>query len=92
MILRIIAVLFLGLAAGSGIYGLFEGGFLILLGEVWFAVAPGSLNLTQAVTQRYIAPELWDPGITWVLNQPAVAVFGLLGLAFMGPSLLRGRR
>lgn len=62
------------------------------LGEVWFALAPGSLNLAQAVTQRYIAPEVWDPGVIWLLELPAVAVSGLVAALLTGLALLRRRR
>ena len=66
--------------------GLFHTG-----GEVWFAVSPNSLNLMQAVTQRYVSPELWDPTIVSFLKLPLVAVTGLLGTLLAGLWLL-GRR
>lgn len=91
MILRILALVALAAAVASGVYGLMAGGVLISLGELWFKLSPGTLNLMQAVTQRYIAPAVWDPGIVWVLEKPAVAVFGLLALAFIVPVLLRRR-
>jgi hypothetical protein len=57
----------------------------IALGQLWFDLSPSSLNLVQAVVQRYIHPFLWDPIIVSVLLCWAFAVlmvFGLLILAF----------
>jgi hypothetical protein len=43
----------------------------IPLGELWFNVHVASLNLMQAVVQRYLHPFLWDPVITTALQWPA---------------------
>lgn len=53
------------------------------LGELWFRLHPGSLNLLQAVVERYIWPPLWDPVISSVLLTPAVLVFAILAAAFL---------
>lgn len=53
---------------------------LITAGELWFRIDNESLNLVQAVTQRYILPELWDPVIVTVLLWPAFLVIGVPGL------------
>ena len=37
------------------------------LGTSWFAVSPGTLNLAQAMVQRYVFPALWDPVIVTIL-------------------------
>ena len=50
------------------------------MGLLWYRLAPDSLNLMQAVVQRHLWPALWDPGIVFVLNMPASAVLGALGL------------
>jgi hypothetical protein len=52
------------------------------LGQLWYEADPGSLNLTQAVVQRYIFPGLWD-GAVWVLLRPAFAVAGVLGIILL---------
>ena len=39
-------------------------------GAVWYQVHSDSLNLTQAITQRYILPVLWDPIAITILNWP----------------------
>jgi len=49
-------------------------------GELWFRIDNGSLNLAQAVTQRYLFPSLWDPVIVTVLIWPATAVLGVPGM------------
>jgi hypothetical protein len=53
----------------------------VALGQLWFDLSPGSLNLVQAVVQRYIHPALWEPGITSVLflwASPFLLVLGML--------------
>jgi len=59
----------------------------IALGQLWFNLDRSSLNLVQAVVQRYIHPFLWDPIIVTVLLWWAFAVLMVLGaliLAFSG--------
>lgn len=73
-------------ALGAGLYDLFGGparsGLFHTGGEIWFSLSPDSLNLMQAVTQRYVSPELWDPTIVAVLKLPAVLSLGLLAALF----------
>ena len=59
-----------------------RSGFFHTGGEVWFALSADSLNLMQAVTQRYVSPELWDPTIIAVLKLPAIVPLGLLAVVF----------
>ncbi len=62
-------------------------------GELWFRLAPGSLNLLQAVVERYIWPPLWDPAIVGILQLPALVVFAVPGLAIVALcGFLRRRR
>jgi len=53
------------------------------LGEHWFKLSPGTLNLVQAVVQRYISPWLWESVIQTVLLLPTWAVLGVPGLALL---------
>ncbi|SLN23726.1 hypothetical protein [Oceanibacterium hippocampi] len=53
------------------------------LGLLWYEFAPDSLNVTQAVVQRFLLPELWDPGITWILLKPAWLVFLVPGILLL---------
>ncbi len=50
-------------------------------GELWFRLHTGSLNLVQAVIERYIWPPLWDPGVVSILQLPALLVFAVPGIA-----------
>jgi hypothetical protein len=55
----------------------------LALGQLWYELNRSSLNLTQAVTQRYIHPFLWDPIIVSVLLCWAFAVLMVLGLLIL---------
>ena len=50
-------------------------------GEVWFKLDNSSLNLVQAIVQRYLHPFLWDPLIVGILQWPPWATLGGLGMA-----------
>lgn len=51
------------------------------LGTLWHAWAPESVNLVQAVVQRYLHPLLWTHVLLPVLLTPALVVFAVLGTA-----------
>jgi hypothetical protein len=51
----------------------------IALGQLWYELNRSSLNLVQAVVQRYIHPFLWDPIIVSILLSWAFAVLIILG-------------
>ena len=55
----------------------------LALGQVWYNLDPSSLNLVQAVIERYIWPPLWDPVILTMLRWPAWAVLGLPALILL---------
>ncbi len=50
------------------------------LGEHWFKLDAPSLNLSQAIIERYVHPFLWEPVIVSLLQVPTWMFFGLLGL------------
>ena len=92
IVLGVVLVL-AGLAvAGREVIGLSETGSyeLIPLGQLWFDLHVGSLNLVQAVIERYVWPTLWDPIIVSALILPAGMTFALLGFALL--LLCRRRR
>lgn len=60
-------------------------------GELWFMIHVGSLNLIQAITQRYIHPALWDPVIATLLQWPAWSLLGAPGY-ILAYGLPKGRR
>jgi hypothetical protein len=39
-------------------------------GEIWYALEPGSLNLSQAIVQRYLLPEIWEQVAVPLLLRP----------------------
>jgi predicted membrane protein len=64
----------------------------ISLGQLWYDLNRSSLNLVQAVVQRYIHPFLWDPIIVTVLLWWAFAVLMVLGLVILVLSSRRPRQ
>ena len=60
------------------------------LGRRWADVDTETLTLLQNTVERYISPDLWNPGIVTVLSWPAWAVLGALALAFS--IISRGKR
>ncbi len=63
---------------------------MVPAGEIWFTIHVGSLNLIQAITQRYIHPALWDPIIAGMLQWPAWSLLGAPGVVLVY-GLPRGR-
>ncbi len=68
------------LAAGAEIVASLEGGAYrgLAIGELWYLLDRESLNISQAVVQRYLLPVLWD-GVVVLLRQPAWLVLGVAG-------------
>ena len=62
------------------------------LGAVWFDLSPGSLNLVQAVVERYLWAGLWDRVLFPVLAWPAALILGIPGLALVGLGFLFARK
>jgi hypothetical protein len=84
---RFLAWLFVALGLGVFAYDVWvflnSGAVrLTALGQLWYWIHPGSLNLVQAVVERYIHPFLWDPIIINVLLAPAAALFVGIGILF----------
>ena len=85
MIGRFLAWLFIALAVGVFAYDVWvflnSGAVrLTALGQLWYWIHPGSLNLSQAVIERYVHPFLWDPIIIDVLLAPACVIFLAIGI------------
>lgn len=83
-ILRALGLLFL--AAGfvslvvDGVKTIASASLVITpLGQAWYELHPPSLNLTQAIIERYTFPFLWDPVLLSVLLLPGWVVFTVLG-------------
>jgi hypothetical protein len=68
-----------------------------IAGQVWASIDRPSLNLTQAVVQRYVLPELWDYLILPILLAPLWLVLAVPGLFLVlfcryGRRMFRWRR
>ena len=77
-----------------------------LLGQLWYEAAPQSLQLAEAIVERYVDPcglisflgcdtFLWHPLIATLLNWPAGLVLGLIGTITMiisSSRIKRGRK
>ena len=63
----------------------------IALGQLWYDFNRSSLNLVQAVVQRYVHPFLWDTIIVSILLCWAFAVLMVPGLLILALSRRRGR-
>ena len=77
-LITLVAVLILGAELvgwlRTGEYRMISGG------ELWYDIQRSSLNIIQAVIQRYLHPTIWDPVLTAVLRAPAWVPFGILGM------------
>ncbi|WP_051608861.1 hypothetical protein [Fodinicurvata fenggangensis] len=60
-------------------------------GAIWYSLDPGSLNLVQAVTERYLWSALWDPAMLTLLQLPALPLLAFLGIVFLLLSWIMGR-
>ncbi len=76
-----LGTLMLGYDLVTGLSGAGPLGFASL-GELWGRLSAASLNLVQAIVQRYLFPALWDPVLVTLLLLPAWFVFGVPGLLF----------
>jgi hypothetical protein len=54
-----------------------------VFGQLWYELDRSSLNLVQALTQRYLHPYLWDPLIVSILLCWGFAVLMVLGLLLL---------
>ena len=92
-ILLALALVLAGHEALNALEG--EGYNLIALGELWFridqALGTGSLNVSQAVIQRYVWAWLWEGIIQNILTAPAWLVFGIPGAILAYTCRDRGR-
>jgi hypothetical protein len=50
------------------------------LAESWASVAPGTLESLQTFVTERAHPLLWNPVMTFILEQPGFVVFGALAL------------
>ncbi len=63
--------------SGAGLFG------FVSLGDLWARMNGASLNLVQAIVQRYLLPALWDPMLVTVLLLPAWPLLGAAAELFL---------
>ncbi len=67
----------------------------IVLGELWYAIHPASLQLLQPAIQRHVHPALWDwvvqPMLLWWASAVFIGAGALLLALFHRHSVRRGR-
>ena len=59
------------------------------LGEFWHLWHAPSLNLLQAIVERYVLPQLWSHALLPLLLSPAWIVAGVKGAALIALSYVR---
>jgi len=59
------------------------------LGEVWYRWHAASLNLLQAIVERYVLPQLWSDVLLPLLLAPAWIVAVILGAILIALSYVR---
>jgi hypothetical protein len=69
-----------------------QHGAPIVLGELWYAVHPASLQLLQPAIQRHIHPALWDWVVQPILLCWAWAVLLALGIVLLAIFRRRSER
>ena len=59
-------------------------------GELWYALEPGSLNLSQTVVQRYLHPSIWEALAVPLLVRPfwEAVVLSFIVLLVVGSGIL----
>lgn len=82
--------------AGVGVLisdALGEGGFrLTALGEWWFWIHSGSLQVLQPAIERHVSVALWDLMVQPLLESPMAVVLLVLAAALFGISRLFRRK
>ncbi len=65
---------------------------MIEAGALWFGLDVESLNLAQAIVQRFLHPYLWDPVVAGMLHWPAWSLLGGPGVALVLTFPARGNQ
>lgn len=86
--LRVLSIVFFATAATRLVFdwnatiGQGEKFEMALIGDVWFRVHQGSLQLIQPVIERYVAVWLWDSVVFPAIMMPMAPVLIGFGLLF----------
>jgi hypothetical protein len=88
VILRLVAIMFLGFAAIAVGVELFD--FVrtmrwtpVTAARLWQNLDPSSFAAIQSFIERRVLPSLWDPVMVWILRQPAWLVATIPGLTML---------
>lgn len=94
MIMQFLSVFFAALSMWALFYDYIvrSGDSVLLLGEAWYALSVESLNLTQAIIERFIWPPLWSDAILPLLQMPFWFICLALSLFFGLFWLIAARR
>jgi hypothetical protein len=84
---RVLSLIFLVFAVIAGMVDAIQSvaadqPVLTPLIDSWSANSPDTLALLQDLVTAKLPLWVWDPGLSWVLAQPAFAVFLLFSLIF----------
>ena len=85
MIMQFLSVFFGSLTLWALFYDyVIHGGNVVLLaGEVWYVLSPSSINLVQAVIERYVWAPLWADVFLPILQMPFWLFCGALTIIFL---------
>ena len=84
---RVLSLIFLVLAVLAGLVDAIQSVaaeqlVLTPLFDMWSLNSPDTLAFVQSLVAQYAPAQVWDPGVVWVLGQPASAVFLVLSVLF----------
>ena len=85
---RFVGLLLLALAfifvVYDGIRSISDGGILLTTTQqIWNATHDRSLQAFQAMVEHYGGADVWQFGVAPILNQPASALFAVLGVVLI---------
>lgn len=86
-VVRVLSMIFLVFAVIAGLVDAIQSVaarqlVLTPLIEAWSSNSPDTLALFEELIATYLPSWVWDPGATWIMAQPAFAVFLVLSLIF----------
>tara|TARA_R110002020_G_scaffold6352_13_gene26814 strand:+ start:1658 stop:1975 length:318 start_codon:yes stop_codon:yes gene_type:complete len=84
---RVLSIMFLVFAVIAGLVDAIQSvaanqPVLTPLLASWSSNSPDTLALVKDLFETHLPAWVWDPGVTWVLAQPAFAVFLAFSLIF----------
>ncbi|MEP3437734.1 MAG: hypothetical protein ABJN75_13275 [Hoeflea sp.] len=95
-VVRVLSMVFLVFAVIAGLVDAIQSvaagqPVLTPLIDTWSGNSPDTLAQFEGLFTAHLPSWVWDPGVTWVLAQPAFAVFLVLSLIFYLAGYRRAR-